>query len=67
MRVLGYKLCYTVKEKNWNGVGILVDNFLKENVVDVKRVGNMIIHIKLVLRVKVINIISTYEPQVGLL
>ena len=62
----GFKLWYSGKEKNRNGVGVLVDNIIKESVVEVKRIGDRILLIKVVLGVEVINIISTYAPQIGL-
>nr|ACN78499.1 putative endonuclease/exonuclease/phosphatase [Arachis hypogaea] len=34
----GFKLLYTIKVKNRNGVGIIVDKQWKKDVVDVKRV-----------------------------
>jgi hypothetical protein len=49
-----------------NGVGILIDKILKDGVVDVKRHGDRIILVKLVLWDVVLNIISAYAPQVGL-
>ena len=51
---------------NKNGVGILIDKSLKDGVVDVKRQGDRIILVKLVLGDVVLNIISAYAPQVGL-
>jgi hypothetical protein len=51
---------------NKNGVGILIDKTLKDEVVDVKRQGDRIILFKLILGYVVLNIISAYAPQVGL-
>ena len=62
----GFKLWYTGKEKHKNGVGIIVDKDLKDSVVDVKRVGDRIIKIKMVLGQEIINVISAYAPQIGL-
>ena len=62
----GFKLSYTGEVNNKNGVGIIVDKDLKEKVVDVKRIGDRIIAIKLVLEKEIINIISAYAPQIGL-
>ena len=45
-----------------NGVGIIVDKDLNEEVVDVKRIDDRIITIKLVLEKEIINIISAYVP-----
>lgn len=54
LKLPGYKLWNMEKEKNRNEVAMHVDNLLKENIVNVKRVGDRIIFIKLV----VININS---------
>jgi hypothetical protein len=62
----GFKLWYSGTMANKNGVGILIDNTLKDGVVDVKRQGDRIILVKLVLGNVVLNIISAYAPQVGL-
>jgi hypothetical protein len=51
---------------NKNGVGILIDKTLNDEVVDVKRQGDRIILFKLILGYVVLNIISAYAPQVGL-
>ncbi|XP_042514389.1 uncharacterized protein LOC122089040 [Macadamia integrifolia] len=44
----------------------MVDKDLKNDVVDVKRGGDMIISLKLVLDTEVVNIINVYAPQAGL-
>jgi exonuclease III len=62
----GFQLWYTGKERNKNGVGINVDKSLKNGVVDVRRQGDRIILVKLVVGDKVLNVISAYAPQVGL-
>ncbi|KAM0995557.1 hypothetical protein ACFX13_005723 [Malus domestica] len=49
-----------------NGVGIIVDKTLTQDVVDVKRVGDRIMAIKIVIGQELINVISAYAPQVGL-
>lgn len=62
----GFKLWYTGTERNRNGVGILIDKSLKDGVVDVRRQGDRIILVKLVVGDLVLNIVSAYAPQVGL-
>ncbi|AQL05851.1 Retrovirus-related Pol polyprotein LINE-1 [Zea mays] len=62
----GFKLWYTGTATNKNGVGVLIDKSLKDGVVDVKRVGDRIILVKLVIGDLVLNVISVYAPQVGL-
>ena len=63
---IGFKLWYSGAVANKNGVGILIDKSLKDGVVDVKRQGDRINLVKLVLGDVVLNIISAYAPQVGL-
>jgi exonuclease III len=59
----GFKLWYTGKKRSRNGVGILIDKSLKNEVVAVRRQGDMI---KLIFEDLVLNVISAYAPQVGL-
>ena len=63
---LGHKLWYMGWEKNRNGVGILVDKTVKDDVVEIKWIGDRIIMLKLVLENKFIYVISAYAPQIGL-
>jgi exonuclease III len=58
-----FKLWYLGTMANRNGVGILIDKSLKDGVVDVKRQGDRIIVVKLVLWDAVLNIISAYAPS----
>jgi hypothetical protein len=58
----GFKLWYSGIVANKNGVGILIDKTLKDGVVDIKRQGDRIILVKLVLGDVVLNIISAYAP-----
>ncbi|PVH38854.1 hypothetical protein PAHAL_5G370400 [Panicum hallii] len=46
--------------------GILIDKSLKDGVVDVRRQGDRIILVRLVIGDLVLNVISAYAPQVGL-
>jgi len=46
-------------------VGVLIDKSLKDDVVDVRRRGDRIILVKLVVGDLVLNVISAYAPQVG--
>ncbi|KAH1225701.1 Craniofacial development protein 2 [Glycine max] len=62
----GFKLWYTGKIRSRNGVGIIVDKEWKKDVVDVRRVGDRIIALKLVVGQDTFNVISVYAPQVGL-
>ena len=51
---------------NRNGVGVLIDKSLKNGVVGVRRQGDRIILVKLVVGDIVLNVINAYAPQVGL-
>jgi exonuclease III len=63
---IGFKLWYTGTTTNKNGVGIVLDKSLKDGVVDIKRQGERIILVKLLVRDLVFNVISAYDPQIGL-
>jgi hypothetical protein len=54
------------KERSRNGVAILIDKSLKNEVIAVRRQGNNIIMIKLIFRDLILNIINAYAPQVDL-
>jgi len=63
---LGYKLWYTGRDRNLNGVGVIIDIQLLKDVVEVKRKGDWILLVKLILGREIFNVISVYEPQVRL-
>ncbi|XP_070045927.1 uncharacterized protein [Nicotiana tomentosiformis] len=62
----GYKLWYSGVQKGKNGVGILVDREPKESVVEVRRVNDRLMIIKLVVGECTLNVGSAYAPHVGL-
>jgi RNA recognition motif. (a.k.a. RRM, RBD, or RNP domain) len=62
----GFRLWYTRKEHNSNGVGILIDKSLKNRVLNVKRQGNRIILVKQIVCDLILNVISIYTSQIGL-
>ena len=62
----GFKLWYTGTVTNRNVVGVLIDKSLKNSVVGVRRQGDRIILVKLIIGDMVLNVISAYAPQVGL-
>uniref|UniRef100_A0A1S4DIQ1 Craniofacial development protein 2-like n=1 Tax=Nicotiana tabacum TaxID=4097 RepID=A0A1S4DIQ1_TOBAC len=62
----GYKLWYSGVRRGKNGVGILVDSHLRESVVEVRRVNDRLVTIKLVVDECTLNVISAYAPQAGL-
>ncbi|KAK8452155.1 hypothetical protein SEVIR_5G065480v4 [Setaria viridis] len=58
-----FKLWYTGIAANRNGVGVLIDKSLKDGVVDVRRQGDRIILVRLVVDDMVLNVISAYAPK----
>jgi exonuclease III len=62
-----FKLWYTGNTSTKNGVGIVLNKSLKDGVVDIKRQGDRIILVKLLIRDLVFNVISGYAPQIGLI
>jgi exonuclease III len=62
----GFKLWYTGNTSAKNGVGIVLDKRLKAGVVDIKRQGDRIILVKLLVGDLVFNVISAYAPKIGL-
>ena len=62
----GFKLWYVGKNNNRNGVGLILDRDLKDKVVEVKREGDRILLVKVVIGIEILNIISCYAPQIGL-
>jgi exonuclease III len=57
-----FKLWYTENTPIKNGVGIVLDKRLKDGVVNIKRQGDMIILMKLLVRDLIFNVISAYAP-----
>ncbi|XP_055825059.1 uncharacterized protein LOC129893575 [Solanum dulcamara] len=62
----GFKLWYSGGSRDKNGVGILGDGDLREQVVEVRRINDRMIKIKLVIGGVNVNIISVYASYVGL-
>ncbi|XP_019246491.1 PREDICTED: craniofacial development protein 2-like [Nicotiana attenuata] len=62
----GYKLWYSGDAGGKNGVGILVDRDLRELVVEVRRVSDRVMAVKLLVGGLTLNVISAYAPHIGL-
>jgi hypothetical protein len=62
----GFKFWYTGTTANKNRVVIVLDKSLKDEVVDIKRQGDKIILVKLLVEDLIFNVISAYAPQIGL-
>ncbi|XP_063598708.1 uncharacterized protein LOC134775177 [Penaeus indicus] len=61
----GYKLCYSGSRTGRNGVGIILDEELKQRVVEVQRPSDRLMTFKVLARKSLINIVSGYAPQIG--
>lgn len=62
----GFKLIYNGKENTRNGVGIILDQYLSQNVVDINRINDRIISVKLALEKQpCLNVVCAYAPQTG--
>jgi exonuclease III len=59
---IGFKLWYKGKERNRNGVDILIVKNFKNEVIAVRKQDDMIIMIKLVIRDLIVNVINVYTP-----
>jgi exonuclease III len=57
-----FKLWYTENTPIKNGVSIVLDKRLKDGVVNIKRQGDIIILMKLLVRDLIFNVISAYAP-----
>jgi hypothetical protein len=66
MKDTSFKLWYTGTTSTKNVVGIVLDKSLKDGVVDIKRLGDMVILVKLLVGDLVFNVISAYAPQIDL-
>jgi exonuclease III len=62
----GFKLWYTGNTSTKNDVGIVLDKSLKDGVVGIKRQGDRIILVMLLVGDLIFNVISAYAPQIGL-
>lgn len=62
----GFKLWYSGSPGNKNGVGILVDGDLREQVVEVRRVNDWLLVIKLVVGGITLKVVSAYAPYISL-
>ncbi|XP_026679449.1 uncharacterized protein LOC103509265 [Diaphorina citri] len=62
----GYKLFYSgADHRGRNGVGIIVDKELKEEVCEVERINDRIMSMKLAIGKSLSRVICVYAPQVG--
>ncbi|MBJ3377360.1 hypothetical protein JGC18_24970 [Salmonella enterica subsp. enterica serovar Typhimurium] len=60
-----YKLYWQGTNQGNAGVGILIAEKWSDKVVEVKRVNERIVIVKMVIGVKLVNVVSAYAPQSG--
>ena len=61
----GYKLWYSGDRTGQAGVGVILDEKMKEKVLEVNRISARLLGIKVLMDKEVLTIISAYAPQVG--
>ncbi|KAF7693242.1 hypothetical protein C0J45_16617 [Silurus meridionalis] len=61
----GFKLFFHGVDEKRNGVGVILKEKYSKSVVEVKRVSDRRMSVKLVVKGVMINVISAYAPQVG--
>ena len=60
----GFKLFYTGSEKI-NGVGIILEEGLKKQMINDRRVSEQLMMANILVDTKVVNVVSAYAPQQG--
>ncbi|KAK3517427.1 hypothetical protein QTP70_010672 [Hemibagrus guttatus] len=61
----GFKLFYYGVDSKRNGVGVVLKEEFVRNVLEVKRVSDMVMSLKLEIEGVMLNVVSGYAPQVG--
>ena len=61
----GFKLYYHGIFRARNGIGIILSKEWQDNILEIKRISDRIMTMKLVSGNTMLNIISVYAPQVG--
>ncbi|KAK3534074.1 hypothetical protein QTP86_001175 [Hemibagrus guttatus] len=61
----GFKLLYYGVDSKRNGVGVVLKEELVRNVLEVKRVSDRVMSLKLEIEGVMLNVVSGYAPQVG--
>ena len=61
----GYKIIYNGESSSRDGVGIIVGEKWRDNIIAVERTSSRIMYIKIALGKVIWNIMSAYAPQVG--
>ncbi|KAK3514176.1 hypothetical protein QTP70_005260 [Hemibagrus guttatus] len=61
----GFKLFYYGVDSNRNGVGVVLKEEFVRNVLEVKRVSDRVMSLKIEIEGVMLNVVSGYAPQVG--
>ena len=61
----GYKLYYHGDTTNRNGIGIIVSQKCRDNVLNINRITDRIMALQLVIAKGKMNVLSVYTPQTG--
>ena len=61
----GYKLYYHGQDNRRNGVGIILKGTYVERVLEIKRMSDRLISVKIEVEGEILNIVSAYAPQAG--
>ena len=61
----GYKLFYHGVDGKRNGVGVILKEEYVRNVVEVKRVSDRLMCLKVEIEGEMLKVVSGYDPQVG--
>ncbi|KAK3539601.1 hypothetical protein QTP70_010244 [Hemibagrus guttatus] len=61
----GFKLFYYAVDSKRNGVGVVLKEEFMRNVLEVKRVSDRVMSLKLEIEGVMLNVVSGYAPQVG--
>ena len=56
-----YKLWYVGKNNYKNGLSIIINRDLKDKVIEVKREGDRLLIVKVVIGEEILNIVSRYD------
>ena len=64
-RTKNFKIHYHGIENDRNGVGIILSTEFQKNIIDIRKVSDRLMSIKMVIGKEIWNIVSAYAPQTG--
>lgn len=60
-----FKIHYHGIENHRNGVGVILSRDLQESVVNIEKISDRLMNVKIILNEQLWNIVSAYAPQIG--